>query len=316
MRMGSGGWLACLMALGMTGCFLDRSGTVPGNVCASALECDADEECVDMVCVRRVDAGRDAGRDAGIPDTGIPDDASRDAGIPDAGTDAGDAGTDAGVFSPSDIDGLVLWLRSDDLSLGEVATWADRSGSGNDATPRETVMAERVMGHTVVRTGGRAFLATRPFRWGDDATVFVVAAVDGDNGREQRLLSTNSDVHFAIMVRRDTARLELWISNTSSSSSSAPGQPYPPGWHIVTVEDATNVTNIWVDGIVLEDARQMIEIPDRTEALGVGGNPVRGDDILDGQFAEILIWNAALTATQRGQVESYLRRRWSGLGIP
>jgi len=246
--------------------------------------------------------GTDAGADAGPGDL--------DAALPDSGADAGsDAGSDAGVFSPASIPGLVLWLRSDALPLGNFTTWTDESGAGNDALANGPMAVEEVDGHVVVRMGGRWYFTTPAFRWGDDASVFAVTSLDMIGPREQRILHTDFTTHFAFQVQR-TPDLGVFVGGTGID------EPFSIGWHILAVVDQADVTDLWIDGTSRPTARHMAEIPDLSLPLGIGGNPTDRTQAerMTGHFAELLVWDEALDASQRAEVDTYLRDRWRGLG--
>ncbi|MGE0791767.1 MAG: LamG-like jellyroll fold domain-containing protein [Sandaracinaceae bacterium] len=130
----------------LSGCVLPLSGLDQGG-CTTDTQCMSGEICVAGSC-RRTDGGlqdagdRDAGMDmdAGDTDGGLPD-AGSDGGGPDLCTngvqDPGELGVDCGgacprCDGPLGVEGMVLWLRADDVAAGAVTMWPDRSAAGND----------------------------------------------------------------------------------------------------------------------------------------------------------------------------------------
>ena len=74
----------------------------------------------------------------------------------------GVGGATVSNFVPTDIAGLQLWLRADDIAQSDntaVSAWADQSGSGNNAAQatgglQPTYQTSEVNGHSVVRFDG------------------------------------------------------------------------------------------------------------------------------------------------------------------
>lgn len=224
-------------------------------------------------------------------------------------------------FAPTDIAGLLLWLKADSLVLSDadpVVTWADSSGNGNDVTQgtanlRPTYRTNGINGLPVVRFDGtNDFLTTGAFFDAGGfaasvATMFIVLSPDG-------IITTQ----FGIVASGTAADEFDRFSDGDGYSAyfrSARINNYPSpmffdGDHMMTVKSGVGAGNyaIYIDGV-----SQGVQNP----AWGVPSTFIAGRDshatpnYFPGDIAEILIYNSALSSGNQLLVEDYLRTEYA-----
>lgn len=197
--------------------------------------------------------------------------------------------TNAG-FLPSDIAGLKLWLKADAITGladgASVATWADSSGSGNDATQstagyRPIYKTGIVNGLPVVRLDGADdWLSTPSIGSIATWTVFVVAKNTTMSGAF--FLATGSD-NAALITDFTAGKWEYFdaprtvIGNTSTTL-----------FAVITSAVGGSAGGVWYIG--------------RAASAGV--------QIWGGDIAEIVAYNSLLSAGQITQVQGYLAAKY------
>lgn len=219
-----------------------------------------------------------------------------------------------GVFSPSDISGMVAWYKADSLALSDgdaVGSWADSSPNGNHVTQatagkKPTFKTNILNGKPVVRFDGEDFLqiATLSPSVSQPTTIYCVAkdrtginiriVYDGiDSSHRQNMafigntLSAYAGTQLTGGDGLGTSFLKTTILYNGASSSAR-------------LNGAS-----WLSG----DIGSQVLV-----GLTVGGlfNMATGFS-LDGDIAELIIYNGLHDATQYGNVEAYFASaaRWA-----
>ncbi len=228
-------------------------------------------------------------------------------------------------FSPTDIAGLQLWLKADTgtfqdsakttpaVSDGDVVgAWEDQSGSGNDVL--QTTTANKPLlklnianNRPVIRFDGT----------NDDLVVDSFAAE----------LSQPNTIFAAIEVR-NVEDDQFWVFDGvvagKQNELKAQTATIPDFWRMIAGVNLTG-GNITRNEIILMDAKYNGA---SSELKQNGSIRVSGDagletldgfkvgarrsnvNHLDGDFAEILIYNTDLAATERQKVEQYFASRY------
>lgn len=240
-------------------------------------------------------------------------------------------------FSPSDISGLILWLDADDsttlfqdlamtipavLDSDVVGGWADKSGNANHATQATTARKPLLKlviqnGRDVVRFDGTDdFLslavvllsisdAAQPYtcfvvvKTADTAGAFIGQYVGVDNNR----------FGFGSGISPGDGKLRYWkadaISIADSQTTISDGNAHIAEFK--KISSGANQTTLYRDGNLVAtgtDYRAFSNDITTFGAISAGSAPLSGD--LD----EILIYNSALSDSDRGDVESYLSAKW------
>jgi hypothetical protein len=210
------------------------------------------------------------------------------------------------AFSPSDIAGMRLWLKADSLVLNDgdpLTSWTDSSGSGNSPYTINgmTYKTNILNGKPIVRLRSGSGQAYSSFYLVAPYTIFVVEDPhDGTNGNAKRTL-TSTDVNSLISIGR--SGLSCYTTGVCSSASvDTPS--------VVDLRAPTgSAVSFYLNG---------------TDATYNGGTPPNGTDwgtvslgsanpyseYGDTDLAEVIIYNSALSASDRQAIEDYLGVKW------
>ena len=234
-------------------------------------------------------------------------------------------------FLPTDISGLVLWLDANDISTlfqddglatpvtadaDTVGGWTDKSGAGNDiiqatSANRPTYKTGIQNGLPVVRLDGTndsldglfAAATTQPL------TIFAVAAMvagdvndggdhflfDGENATNRIIFGQNS-----ITTPDDfTVYAGSWLATGEASSSN---------WLVWTGLINAASSEMWHNGVSIGAGDPGAKILD---GITVGSSHAQNASFWEGDIAELLIYDAALSATDRQTVETYINNKWA-----
>jgi len=227
---------------------------------------------------------------------------------------------------PKLISGLQLWFDASDASTlydatsggnlvttdgATVARWQDKSGNNRHAT-QATANARPVLktavknGKNVIRFDGAndtlfnlnaiSSLVT------DTRTVFIVSKQTNSSSEQCQF-----DVSFNYALTQNNT-LGKWYKVTSSDFTS-PGRNW---WLFAAVDLSLGGAS---KGYINGGSEINFGIVDKSSTRGNGnfavGNVGSGGFPFNGDISEILIYNAALTTTQRQEVESYLNFKWA-----
>lgn len=232
------------------------------------------------------------------------------------------------AFSPNDIAGLRFWYDAESLGLSNgagVATWTDQSVNGLDLTQatganQPTYQTNVLNGLAVVDFDGtndyvgRSTTSISPTTgwWTAFAVVQVdtvtgVHAVIGNDG------ATGSTDRMAQVLRFNGTAVESIAFNTTPTAfTDGAGVTAATGtWYILTATRTADQVVAFVDG-------------SSNGATGTSGTTAKGSNaplrlgadiatptaFLDGRIAEAIGYSAVLTATERGDVESYLADKY------
>lgn len=228
------------------------------------------------------------------------------------------------LYQPQSVpqSGLTTWLKADAGLItdgsGNVQMWVDQSGANHDATQateslRPGVAANFWLGKPVVRFDGTGRRLALP----DTATLGI----------------QNSDYEMFIVARSGLGDVRFLAGGTSTQNYEVHlngGQgvrfiPNPP-WNTQSVDFgangafSNNVLHAFaarVDGNTGYVRVDTAESSDTAASARSSANValmlgIRGDNTypLNGDIAEVLIYNRALTPQERAQVETYLIDRW------
>lgn len=238
------------------------------------------------------------------------------------------------AFAPTDLAGLVLWLKADSLALNDgdaVASWTDSSGNGNTASQgtaanKPTYKAAIINGKPVVRFDGSSDFLTVTRNAGlEPAQVSIIAVVRAAAAPANSSYAvckkfTSGSVN-SYSLQRSSATLAMRLGCRSGGTFAGTGgtlndaQLWDGNGHIVVgvVDEGTPLrsnfytnTNIGAAGLV------------------AGGLNYDANDLTIGSYdgtqlwmafdlGELLIYNSTLTLGQIGKVVSYLgdSSRWN-----
>ena len=236
--------------------------------------------------------------------------------------------TPFGTFIPTFYGTLMLWLDAADVtgtgtnpSNGTAITsWKDKSGLAKHATNvgSPVLASTGVNGKPGILLNGtsmgfRGALANT----GTVSTTFIVATLnDAGTGTNARLISfagnTGDDYassSFAIPFLRpsDTSKSIAGFRNNSALSTKAIPE-YDTPLYATSIFDATNNT-VYVNGTAATAVASTGTFA--ITKYSIGTQPNANGDWWKGYVSEVLIYNSALSTTNRQIVETYLATKWS-----
>ncbi len=231
------------------------------------------------------------------------------------------AGSNSASFSPLSISGLKLWLKADaitGLNDGDaVTTWPDLSGNGNDATQataakKPVYKVNIINGKPVVRFDGLDDFLALTWAGGDLAqptTVFAVVKDSvpasttsyrifcdggGDSLKRQTLYSVYpTDQHFWGYYSGSV------INSTTAVDTSA---------HIVGAIFSGASSVLYLDGASISTGNPGTQASDGVH-LGLDQTGVA--NIWQGDLAEVIICDSALSAGNQALMNTYLNARFA-----
>jgi hypothetical protein len=226
--------------------------------------------------------------------------------------------TCGGIFvDPASVCGLKLWLKADALALSDgtaVSSWTDSSGNGNTATQatganQPLFKTAIVNAKPVIRFDGTndvlditATLVTGPF------AVFIARQTNGLPSIPFQLKS--SATSYAFLADTEADGVDYW----NFRNFGGPKWTAPPvaAWNITDLQwdgggAATANYKVFINGSAQSLSAHTHGGTDNTSSVALAGvNPYNGD------IAEIIVYNnAAFSATDRSNVETYLSRKYA-----
>lgn len=212
-----------------------------------------------------------------------------------------------GSLAPDDLADLTLWLKADaitGLSDGDpVDLWLDSSSAANHAEQatgglQPTYETGEISGLPVVRFAADYMWSSVSASSGE-RTIFAVVK-DGVG----TLIGPRAD--GALQWKAGTPTLlKAWVEAivTSGSALSA-------GWHILTARfsDSENDATMWRDGALDVSATYTSSLTaGRPSYVGANNG---GGELLTGDLAELISYDAALSTSDRQAIEAYLAAKY------
>lgn len=231
------------------------------------------------------------------------------------------------------ITGTAIWFDAADTSTildaegdnagsgaafsGSVATWVDKSGNGRNVTngtagERPVYGTNTLNGNGTVTFDGindRLFNAAASLP-GNDVTMFIVFNRTTGVARDAVFELGNGTSRNAIFINDAGNNLISYYAN--STFTGLPGAYTPGTYTMVSVTHDLTVLNAWKNaGSSVTNGTALNRNP--TTGIFVGDDSSSGDQ-LQGNIAEIIVYDYVLNADQRHYVENYLGAKW-GLTI-
>ncbi len=246
---------------------------------------------------------------------------------------SGVSGLFGGIDIPLTIDGLQLWLKADagtfqdsgktSLAINDgdvIGAWEDQSGNDNDALQSTTankplLKLSIVNSRSIVRFDGTDdFLLVSldlDLSASDNLTIFTVTKpVDTantksilgnqDNAGDRPGLALFHDVSEQLQFRtRQTAAAQTDIIAALADAD-----------FVLAVSQLTAGTQELFRNGASEGSAAQADMTGYDPILSLGVNRSTGTAVYDGDMAEILIYNTALSNSDRGIIENYLNERY------
>jgi hypothetical protein len=202
-----------------------------------------------------------------------------------------------------------------------VARWQDKSGNGRHAT--QGTSGSRPVRKTAIRAG----LDTLRFSGAQSLSLDSVASFFGGSGAPQFTLiavasqtdNTGNTVFSACESSSASSnQTSLWLRdsaitllNRTGASRIVFGTPATSGFSLVSVVSKSESLELFTNRSVADVNSDSFSGTVTRTIASVGVLPRgSGQDFLDGDVCELIIYNTALSSTDRGRVESYLAAKW------
>jgi len=235
--------------------------------------------------------------------------------------------------------GLRAWYRAD---LGvtkdannQVSQWADLTGYGShvqttNAAQEPGWVASGLNGKPVVQFSGANILTTTGpvdvLAGSSDQTVIAVLAPAATQPNWSTVVDLSSGQSQGFALQQDSSHINdyklWWMGNPPAGWKSSPGAPAATGVGVqvlTLVKNGTSSTS-YVNGVSQGTGAAPATVQTPVAALALG-NAVGGGYGYNGQVAEILIYNRAISDTERQGIESALLTKYvnpdlDGDGLP
>ena len=236
------------------------------------------------------------------------------------------------TVSPVPLSGLIVWLKADAVNTGDsnqirtsgsdlfVQQWNDSSGAGRNATnatqaDQPKYIANALNGKPVIRftedtndTGDRLYLGDLSAQTPSAGSLFAAATPNDPNG--YTLFDNRSNDGRWVDIRYGESTPGTWKTNRAGNSGTA---PWPlSGSHIFAMESSSSVYRYLVDGTSVASATaeynngsgQIWTIGNRAQGGG-GGSQLNGD------IAEVILYNRVLSTAEANTVGGYLAGKYA-----
>jgi hypothetical protein len=225
----------------------------------------------------------------------------------------------ASGFNPKSIAGLSLWLDAADASTVTISTgvsvWADKSGNGRNASQatggKQPAYSSTINGKNVVTFQGTDDTMQIGANAAFNATSQTIIVVARQNADANQALWYKGDSNSAVgVIMRYRTGTTFWLYQKND------------GLEATIANNANTNSNVNIYSTVIEPANQSgfvngtpVSTANVATAYDNNSGPWLGSrrdvgEYLQGDIAEVLHWNRALTAAEREKVQQYLGRKW------
>ena len=245
----------------------------------------------------------------------------------------------AQALTPDLIPDLVLWLRSDtavSYDVDGLSAWDDQSGQGSDAEQATAAQRPALVAHAIGQRPSVRFdgtddrLAVQNLSYsGPLAGVTVFALARGLAPAAQVIASFDDQVYWELAFSNGAGSPRARWTTTDTAAAShtlASSAALNDGrWHVVCGRFEAGAgpdKQLFVDGVEAAQANahggnslgagatRFGYLGIGSAAAAAGGAVDAGSGFLAGDLAEVIVYNRALTADERQQVERYLKARY------
>jgi hypothetical protein len=232
-------------------------------------------------------------------------------------------------FNPTQISGCQLWLDAADITTivgrSPVTSWIDKSGNANNATAtgRPILTVNAIKGRQAIRTSTTpaSFFRGSLSITGTSFTCFSVAVTTvvlpkAAGTSDQRLVSlanigtvdfSRQDSAIALFNQVNTSTIATWRFGLIANNAIVQNTPF------LAVSQYNGATGaLWFNGSPgTLPSSASTQGAFTIQRYGVGNQAQTGaTEYWNGFIGEVIIYNSAITAAQRQQVEGYLAWKW------
>ena len=221
--------------------------------------------------------------------------------------------------------GRNFWIDASDATTvtkgTNVLTWTDKSGNGNNAT----AVGKPVLTANAINGIQAMYLADAPYFLGSVSittttlTCFAVATTNltmpNGRARDQRLVSLENLTN--VDYGRTDGTIALFNQNTTSTiatyrvSGPLANNAITTGTPFLAVSQYTGANAyLWYNGTAGTSTGGASSGSFGITKYGIGNQANPTTETWNGYIGEVIIYNTALTDTQRQQIQTYLGNKW------
>lgn len=231
------------------------------------------------------------------------------------------------AFSPLSLS-PTLWLDASDTatitsSANRVSAWADKSGNGNNATQsiaglKPTTNTTTMNGRNVLDFSSN-LIVTPSITLSSANTVFFVFTSSSSAAQilMEQSANWNTNVGQIHVINNATSYVSGYNRGASASTNgdAATLTTRTSGAHQLTFQGGGSYATLlaWQDAAALSKAsvyNNTSGVSNASAALNIGDRSGGAVAPLAGSLAEVIVYNSALSTTDRQAVEGYLKNKW------
>lgn len=224
-------------------------------------------------------------------------------------------------FTPLDISGLVLWLDGSDIntitknSNNRVTPWSDKTPAGNNAIqatePARPFYKPKGLNQNSVinfQGGQRFILPSALYSLPAGAyTMFFVCRQETAAVFNRIITMTDGGSSRLLLFYSASNGIVSFYNNTTFDSTQITGVT-TTNYNIIRARRSGAAQALAVNGGTEIVENKAIDLHTITD-IALGAHP-SGSDALNGDMADILIYNRSLIASESAKVEQYLSQKW------
>lgn len=223
----------------------------------------------------------------------------------------------SGVFSPDQLAGLQVWLKADSLALNDndpVASWLDSTSNHIDvlqgiAGSKPLFKTNIINGKPIVRFDGidDVLESTAILIVPQPLTAFAVSKFI-QAGTNDSIFDSNNSTQRATIYKQNTDKLSFFAG---TEVPEAVAETIPTAFFYLSGIFNGASSKLYKNGINISSGNVGAQGlgNERTSTFRVGSANA-GTSFYHGDIAEIIIYNSALSDTDRQSVETYLKNKY------
>jgi hypothetical protein len=225
--------------------------------------------------------------------------------------------------------GLMLWLKADTgvtLTSNKVSSWSDQSGSGNTATQtvaanRPTVVASAINGLPAVKfasaTSQFLKLPAGMANFSSGASIFAIVSPTTFPTAARILDFGNGSASDNLLIQEPSSNAAALYTYNGSSPTSVTGSSALTAnqYQLLEAVDGSGTATLYTNAVQQAQNTSMNSLNNITRANNFIGQASAGGSYFNGEIAEILVYNRAVTASEKASIEGYLLSRYQQLAL-
>ena len=231
-------------------------------------------------------------------------------------------------IQPDGLSGLQVWLKADaitGLNDGDsVTSWTDSSGNSNTASQstaanKPAYKTSIVNSQPVVRFDGSNDVLVGTTISGintSSISLFVIATGNSISANQERSPFSINNYNNGLRFERSSwGSGALGVYNNAASVSTATGTLAVGGYSasiLEMVKQYSTQSDLWINGGSNANSTNATVTGTFTNTSYQIGDSVGGDDLkYSGDIAEVILYNAALSTSNRQAIEAYLQGKYA-----